>query len=221
MRGNLDDEYDKLCKIVLVGDVSVGKTHLLSRYMQDELPKAPAATIGVEFATKTVKLPSGTTVKAQIWDTAGQERYRAITRAHYRRAAGAVLVYDVTRHETFRNCEKWIEEVREGALSSVVVMLVGNKVDLVERDPSARQVSREAAEQFARKHGLLFHEASAVTSVNVKPLFDTLLDDVSRIGPPPTRDMSGTREEMAGGMRIDPGAGANSPQICSGDGGPC
>merc|ERR1719478_521982 len=111
-----EDEYDQLCKVVLVGDVSVGKTHLLTRYMQDELPKAPAATIGVEFATKTVKLPnSGMTVKAQIWDTAGQERYRAITRAHYRRAAGAVLVYDVTRQPTFQSCAKWVEEVREGA----------------------------------------------------------------------------------------------------------
>ena len=88
-----DDDYDHLYKVVLVGDATVGKTHLLSRYIKGTLPKAPTATIGVEFATRTVPLAVGGTVKAQIWDTAGQERYRAITSAHYRRAVGALLVY--------------------------------------------------------------------------------------------------------------------------------
>merc|ERR1719189_3423440 len=173
-----EDDYEDLYKVVLVGDVSVGKTHLLSRYMKDELPKQPAATIGVEFATRTVRLPSGGSVKAQIWDTAGQERYRAITRAHYRRAAGAVLVYDVTRQATFQSCSKWVEEVREGASSDTVIMLVGNKVDLVEQDPSARQVYHDVAVEFARQQGLLFSEASAVTSHNVQKIFELLLQEI-------------------------------------------
>eukprot|EP00928_Gymnodinium_smaydae_P016799 TRINITY_DN16357_c0_g4_i1.p1 TRINITY_DN16357_c0_g4~~TRINITY_DN16357_c0_g4_i1.p1 ORF type:complete len:232 (+),score=42.44 TRINITY_DN16357_c0_g4_i1:158-853(+) len=194
-----EDEYDQLCKVVLVGDVSVGKTHLLSRYMKDSLPQAPAATIGVEFATRTVKLSDGCTVKAQIWDTAGQERYRAITRAHYRRAAGAVLVYDVTRHDTFRNCEKWVEEVREGASTNVVMMLVGNKIDLVARDPSSRQVYKDNAGEFARKHGLLFSEASAVTAENVQNLFEALLLEVSARGPAPS---PGGSEGHASSMRL-------------------
>ncbi|CAE8636765.1 unnamed protein product, partial [Polarella glacialis] len=166
----------------------VGKTHLLSRYMKDTLPKAPAATIGVEFATRTVRLPSGgANVKAQIWDTAGQERYRAITRAHYRRAAGAVMVYDVTKQTTFRNCSTWVTEVREGASPDAVIFLVGNKVDLVEQDPSSRQVYHDVAAEFARQHGLMFMEASAVTSLNVNEVFEKLLEEVYAKAPKTSR----------------------------------
>merc|ERR1712187_498264 len=144
--------YDHLYKVVLVGDATVGKTHLLSRYIKGTLPKAPTATIGVEFATRIVPLAVGGTVKAQIWDTAGQERYRAITSSHYRRAIGALLVYDVTRQATFQNCLKWLEELRQNAEPNITIMLVGNKVDLVEKDPSSRQVSVDAAMEFGRQH---------------------------------------------------------------------
>ena len=111
--------------VVLVGDATVGKTHLLSRYVKGTLPKAPTATIGVEFATRTIPLAVGGTVKAQIWDTAGQERYRAITSSHYRRAVGALLVYDVTKQSTFQNCAKWMEELRQSAEPDIVIMLEG------------------------------------------------------------------------------------------------
>merc|ERR1712176_159193 len=115
---------------------------------------------------------------AQIWDTAGQERYRAITSSHYRRAVGALLVYDVTRNATFQNCLKWLEELRQNAEPNIAIMLVGNKVDPVEKDPSSRQVSADAAMEFARQHKLLFKEASAVTSHNVKHAFEQLLQEV-------------------------------------------
>lgn len=177
MAGN-DQDYDHLYKVVLVGDATVGKTHLLARYTRGTLPKAPTATIGVEFATKTLQLAIGGTVKAQIWDTAGQERYRAITSSHYRRAVGALLVYDVTKQSTFQNCAKWMEELRQNAEPDVMIMLVGNKVDLAEQDPSARQVYYDAAREFATKHGLLFAEASAVTSYNVQHIFENLLQEI-------------------------------------------
>ncbi|CAJ1397470.1 unnamed protein product [Effrenium voratum] len=192
-----EDDYDCLCKVVLVGDVSVGKTHLLSRYMKDDLPKAPAATIGVEFATKTMKLSSGVNVKTQIWDTAGQERYRAITRAHYRRAAGAVLVYDVTRQETFRSCSLWVTEVREGAQPNAIIMLVGNKIDLVEQDPSSRQVYHDVAAEFARQNGLMFMEASAVSGANVKRAFEDLLQEVYAKAP---KESKGLENESGSDM---------------------
>jgi len=173
-----DDDYDHLYKIVLVGDATVGKTHLLSRYIKGNLPKAPTATIGVEFATRTVPLAVGGTVKAQIWDTAGQERYRAITSAHYRRAVGALLVYDVTKSSTFSNCSKWMEELRQNAEPDIVIMLVGNKFDLAEKSPGDRQVYYDAAAEFARQNGLYFAEASAVTAYNVKHVFEHLLQEI-------------------------------------------
>lgn len=177
MNSSLDD-YDHLYKITLVGDATVGKTHLLSRYIRGTLPRAPLATVGVEFATRTVPLAVGGTVKAQIWDTAGQERYRSITSAHYRRAVGALLVYDVTRKETFLNASKWIDDLRQNAEPDIVVMLVGNKIDLVESAPECRAVPYEKAAAFAQSQGLFFSESSAVTKHNVKHIFEHLLQEI-------------------------------------------
>eukprot|EP00914_Ancora_sagittata_P002733 GHVO01005856.1.p1 GENE.GHVO01005856.1~~GHVO01005856.1.p1 ORF type:complete len:235 (+),score=35.70 GHVO01005856.1:33-737(+) len=173
-----NDEYDHLYKIILVGDATVGKTHLVSRYIRGTLPRNPQATIGVEFATRTVPLAVGGTVKAQVWDTAGQERYRAITCAHYRRAVGALLVYDVTRKITFVNAAKWLEELRQNAEPDIVIMLVANKVDLVEEDASMREVPYETASAFAQRQGLFFSESSAVTTYNVKHIFEHLLQEI-------------------------------------------
>ena len=105
-----DEDYNFVFKIILLGDSSVGKTHLLSRYIRGQLPRSKFPTIGVEFATKPVPLKTGGTVRVQIWDTgkcekinhptfflAGQERFKAITSAHYRKSLGALLVYDITK----------------------------------------------------------------------------------------------------------------------------
>lgn len=210
MAATNEDSYDHLYKVVLVGDATVGKTHLLSRYIKGSLPKAPTATIGVEFATRTVSLAVGGTVKAQIWDTAGQERYRAITSAHYRRAVGALLVYDVTKQSTFQNCAKWMEELRQNAEPDIVIMLVGNKVDLVEKDASARQVYFDAAAEFARQHGLIFSEASAVTDYNVKHIFEHLLQEIYN------QTSKGKGREMSdgnptGGITIGEGVDKRAP----------
>ena len=75
------------------------------------MPKLPSSTIGVEFATANVRMDDGETVNAQIWDTAGQEKYRAITVSHYRRALGALIVYDITKRNTFENAKYWLESL--------------------------------------------------------------------------------------------------------------
>ena len=180
MQRSHEEQYDFLYKLVLVGDMNVGKTFLLSRYVKGQVPKNTGPTIGVEFATKTVSLPSGGTVKAQIWDTAGQERYRAITTAHYRRALGALLVYDITQEKTFANVKKWMEELRDHADPDIVIMLVGNKVDLVEAAPAERQVPTEAAERLAQEQGLMFSETSAVKGTQVREAFETLLSEIGK-----------------------------------------
>ena len=181
MQRTRDEDYDYLYKIVLVGEAAVGKTHLLSRYIKGTLPKNPTSTIGVEFATRTVPLETGGTVKAQIWDTAGQERYRAITSAHYRRAVGALLVYDVTNEKSFQAVKRWMEELKDHAEPDIVIMLVGNKVDLCDRNPEARKITRDAGEKFAKEHGLLFEETSAITVVKVKEAFEGLLQIIYNV----------------------------------------
>ncbi|CAI2376191.1 unnamed protein product [Moneuplotes crassus] len=173
-----DPEYDYLLKIILIGDAGVGKTFLLSRYINEELPRKKGPTIGVEFATKSICLANGGVVKAQIWDTAGTERFKAITSAHYRKSVGALVVYDVTVRDTFLHVKKWLDELREHGEPGIVVTLVGNKVDLVKDDPSLRQVTTEEAQKFATKNDLLFEESSAIEDINVKLIFENLLQKV-------------------------------------------
>jgi Ras-related protein Rab-11A len=119
----------------------------------------------------------GKTIKAQIWDTAGQERYRAITSAYYRGAVGALLVYDVTKVMTFENVKRWLKELRDHADSNIVVMLIGNKIDL----RHLRSVAVEDAANFAESEGLFFIETSALDATNVEKAFQTVLAEIYRI----------------------------------------
>uniref|UniRef100_A0A672JRS3 small monomeric GTPase n=1 Tax=Salarias fasciatus TaxID=181472 RepID=A0A672JRS3_SALFA len=174
--GTRDDEYDYLFKVVLIGDSGVGKSNLLSRFTRNEFNLESKSTIGVEFATRSIQV-DGKTVKAQIWDTAGQERYRAITSAYYRGAVGALLVYDIAKHLTYENVERWLKELRDHADSNIVIMLVGNKSDL----RHLRAVPTDEARAFAEKNGLSFLETSALDSTNVEMAFQTILTEIYRI----------------------------------------
>lgn len=171
-----EDEYDYLFKVVLIGDSGVGKSNLLSRFTRNEFNLESKSTIGVEFATRSIQV-EGKTIKAQIWDTAGQERYRAITSAYYRGAVGALLVYDIAKHLTYENAERWLKELQDHADSNIVIMLVGNKSDL----RHLRAVPIEEAKGFAEKNGLSFLETSALDSSNVELAFQTILTAIYRI----------------------------------------
>jgi Ras-related protein Rab-2A len=123
-------------------------------------------TIGVEFGARMITIDNKP-IKLQIWDTAGQESFRSITRSYYRGAAGALLVYDITRRETFNHLASWLEDARQHANSNMTIMLIGNKCDLAHR----RAVSIEEGEQFAKENGLVFMETSAKTAHNVENVF--------------------------------------------------
>lgn len=171
-----DDEYDYLFKLVLIGDSGVGKSNLLSRFTKNEFNLESKSTIGVEFATRSLRIDNKV-IKAQIWDTAGQERYRAITSAYYRGAVGALLVYDVTRHATFQNVGRWLRELREHTDPNIVVMLIGNKTDL--RHLVA--VSTEDGKAFAEQESLYFMETSALDATNVENAFTEVLTQIYKI----------------------------------------
>ena len=153
----MEEEYDYLFKVVLIGDSGVGKSNLLTRFTTNEFNLESKTTIGVEFSTKTLKVKDKT-IKAHIWDTAGQERYRAITSAYYRGAVGALLVYDISKSYTFNSVERWLKELREHADANIVIMLVGNKSDL----NHIRQVKRDEGARFAESQNLAFLETSAL-----------------------------------------------------------
>ncbi|XP_057495070.1 ras-related protein RABA1d-like [Actinidia eriantha] len=171
-----EDDYDYLFKVVLIGDSGVGKSNLLSRFTRNEFSLESKSTIGVEFATRSLTV-DGKVIKAQIWDTAGQERYRAITSAYYRGAVGALLVYDVTRHSTFENVERWLRELRDHTDPNIVVMLIGNKSDLCH----LVAVSTEDGKSFAERESLFFMETSALEATNVDNAFAEVLTQIYRI----------------------------------------
>lgn len=163
--------------VVLIGDSGVGKSNLLSRFTRNEFNLDSKSTIGVEFATRSIQVDAKT-IKAQIWDTAGQERYRAITSAYYRGAVGALLVYDISKHQTYENVTRWLKELRDHADSNIVIMLVGNKSDL----RHLRAVPTEEAKQFASENNLSFIETSALDASNVELAFQNILTRMSTIG---------------------------------------
>ncbi|CAD8102204.1 unnamed protein product [Paramecium sonneborni] len=165
-------------KIVLLGDAGVGKTYILNQYVRGQQPKNNLPTIGIEFATKTVTLQDGGKIQVSIWDTAGQERYRAITTNHFRGASGALLVYDITKEKTFENLTRWMEELKTAANKDVVMFLVGNKTDLVERQTNSRKVTKEEGQLFATKNQLFFEETSAYRGTNIASCFEKLIEEM-------------------------------------------
>ncbi|ONI23538.1 hypothetical protein PRUPE_2G193600 [Prunus persica] len=170
---NGQEKIDYVFKVVVIGDSAVGKTQILSRFTKNEFCFDSKSTIGVEFQTRTVTI-KGKLIKAQIWDTAGQERYRAVTSAYYRGALGAMLVYDITKRQTFDHVARWVEELRAHADNSIVIMLVGNKADLGEQ----RDVPTEDAVEFAEDQGLFFSETSAFSGENVDTAFFSVLEKI-------------------------------------------
>uniref|UniRef100_A0A8R7R764 Ras-related protein RABA3 n=2 Tax=Triticum urartu TaxID=4572 RepID=A0A8R7R764_TRIUA len=169
-------EEDYVFKVVVIGDSGVGKTQLLGRFTRGDFCLDSKSTIGIEFQTRAADI-AGRRVKAQIWDTAGQERYRAVTSAYYRGALGAMLVYDVTRRDSFAHAARWVAELRAHADKSIVVALVGNKADLA-AVPGRREVEADEAEAFAEEQGLFFYEASALSGDNVEAAFLGLLQEI-------------------------------------------
>ncbi|XP_049851799.1 ras-related protein Rab-2B-like [Schistocerca gregaria] len=158
--------YKFLFKYIIVGDTAVGKSCLLMQFTDKRFQPMHDLTIGVEFGSRTIMIDNKR-VKLQIWDTAGQEKFRSITRSYYRGASGALLVYDITRRETFEHLSSWLEDCRKCSSNNTVIVLVGNKCDL---EPD-RQVTREEGENFAKKNNLEFIETSAKTAENVEEAF--------------------------------------------------
>ncbi|XP_053676657.1 ras-related protein Rab-14 [Anopheles nili] len=158
--------YSYIFKYIIIGDMGVGKSCLLHQFTEKKFMASCPHTIGVEFGTRIIEVDKQK-IKLQIWDTAGQERFRAVTRSYYRGAAGALMVYDITRRSTYNHLSSWLADTRNLTNPSTVIFLIGNKSDL----ESTREVTYEEAKSLAEEHGLLFAEASAMTGQNVEEAF--------------------------------------------------
>ncbi|KAI3856986.1 hypothetical protein MKX03_019046 [Papaver bracteatum] len=161
-----NNNYEFLFSCFGFCELCVGKSCLLLQFTDKRFQPVHDLTIGVESGTRMITIDNKP-IKLQIWDTAGQEAFRSITRSYYRATAGALLVYDITRRETFNHLASWLEDARQYADANMTIMLIGNKCDLSHR----RAVSTEEGAQFAKEHGLIFMEASAKTALNVGEAF--------------------------------------------------
>jgi len=156
-------------KMVIVGDSGVGKSNILTRYVNDKFAIDSKSTVGVELSTKTYKIENKL-IKMHLWDTAGQERYKSITAAYYKGAKGAMIVYDITNRQSYENVSKWLGEIKELADKTICIMMVGNKADLTEQ----RVVSQEESINKAKELGIPIMETSALDSSNIHEAFKKL-----------------------------------------------
>ena len=165
--------YYKL-KLILLGNSGVGKTTLLSRYMDEEfIPNLPC-TIYADFKIKSYKIDSSTTVELVIWDTCGQEKYKALTNQYFKDAHGVVLMYDVNNKRSFTDLNMWLEEIKKNIIKeNVSIILVGNKVDL-----DSRNTTLEQANNYAKDNGILYCETSSKNGYNIKTVFENLIKDI-------------------------------------------
>lgn len=166
-------------KILILGDSKVGKSCFLTRYADKTFQEDYLSTIGMDYKIKNYELENGDIIKLYIWDTAGQDRFRSITSNYYKGADGIILIYDITKQETFNNVRNWITSIKEEAPAKVVLILVGNKVD----DEKNRAVPQSEGEKIADEYNLPFLECSAKSDINVTETFDVLVKKIVEINP--------------------------------------
>ncbi|XP_012670782.1 ras-related protein Rab-31 isoform X1 [Clupea harengus] len=166
-------------KVCLLGDTGVGKSSIVCRFVQDHFDHSISPTIGASFLTKTV--PCGNELhKFLIWDTAGQERFHSLAPMYYRGSAAAVIVYDITKLDSFQTLKKWVKELKEHGPENIVVAIAGNKNDLGD----IREVPMKEAKDFAESIAAIFIETSARNAVNVEELFQKISECLAASRPP-------------------------------------
>merc|ERR1711935_911355 len=199
----LNQDYDFLFKVLIIGNSHVGKSNILLRFSENVFHESFLPTIGVDFKIKNVQVEDKT-IKLHIWDTAGQERFKTITATYYKGAHGIILVYDITDRTTFVEIENWLSEIQQHASPNVARLLVGNKCDM----EGERQVSYQDGKDYADSLGIPFLETSAKQKINIEECFKKLTSVIlptaepKKVGgenPQLTRDQRGQKKSGGSG----------------------
>ena len=161
------------CKIVLLGDSGVGKTCLISRYLCGTFDNNCPTTNGASYATKELILENNQKIALDIWDTAGQEKYKSLTKFFYKDASAAILVYDITKKETFTNLKTyWVQQLKDYATKNIIIAVAGNKCDLYANE----QVTEDEAKEFADSIEASFELTSAKSNSGVNDLYKSVAE---------------------------------------------
>ena len=158
----------EILKLVLIGESGVGKTSIITQFVDEKFVSDKQSTIGGTFNSKLVKCGNGKNLKLEIWDTAGQERYRSVTKLFYKDANAAILVYDITNKNSFDQLQKyWAEQVKESSPKNIIIAIAANKCDLFDKEV----VDEKTAREFAKNIGAIFSLTSAKSTAGINDLF--------------------------------------------------
>ena len=170
---NVPTEFELTVKILILGDISVGKTNFISQFAQGKFSEAYSTTTSFDFYTKIHKTPNGKVIKYQLWDTVGQEKFMSVSQNLLLKVQGIVLMYDITNQESFERIETWLKTIKN-CNDNIPIILVANKCD----NESERIISFKEGEEIATKNNLPFIEASAQKNINVKETFNKLAEKI-------------------------------------------
>ena len=166
-------------KVITLGNSSVGKTSFLMKYTDNSFTLTYTATLGIDFKQKKIKLKDGRDVRLRIFDTAGQERYKSVSASFIKKADGVILIYDIGNLESFEAVENWIKSIREIGKDKLPIILVGNKCDLSD---DKRMISLKEGQDKADEFNIPFYETSCKEGINIKEVFEKLVDDIMEKG---------------------------------------
>ena len=166
-------------KVITLGNSSVGKTSFLMKYIDNSFTLTYTTTLGVDFKQKKIKLKDGRDVRLRIFDTAGQERFKAVSVSFIKKADGVILIYDIGDLESFEAVENWIKSIREIGKDKLPIILVGNKCDLSD---DKRMISLKEGQDKADEFNIPFYETSCKEGINIKEVFEKLIDDIIEKG---------------------------------------
>jgi Ras-related protein Rab-1A len=171
----MDNQYDYIFKIIVIGNPGVGKSSILNSLIDNKFDDQYGSTLGIDFRVKTMKIDNKN-IKLLLWDTAGQERFKTITSPYYRNVHGVVLVYDITDRKSFQDLNIWLHETDKYCHENVIKIIIGNKTDIEEK----RMVSYKEGKDLANDLGMIFIETSAKTLQNVEDVFVQLVNEIKK-----------------------------------------
>ena len=170
---NVPSEFENLIKLLILGDVSVGKSNFLSRFIENQFIDNHLPTVGFDYKSQIITLPDKTVVKLQIWDTVGQEKFMAINKSLLAKVHGIILIYDITDQDSFDHINNWITIIKE-ANENASLILVANKCDIEDK----RVISEDEGNKLAVENNISFVEASAKENINIKETFIKITEEV-------------------------------------------